>query len=712
MRNIFVLLIVFLMPFILLSQADFGDAPDGTIWWGGTAAFPTLDASTGPKHTSGNLSTFWIGGTSTKGANTSTMENNALVVNNDVDDGTPKMFLLLIGNPAPTNITIPITTSASHNPTTDIYLNVAIDVDNDLDFNDNPSMNWVVRNKIVRVPADTTLGFDFGPIGLGSDLILLPVWVRVTVTTESITSPWNGLGKSGGWTDGETEDWWYGIGPSLGQRVRSTAVAPSSVLPLPPASKLAPAKCIQLIQPQTYYVPCATSKCFRLGVKDCGDVAVANLGMSFELLRGNALASAPTITGSPTKVGNTTWFNICVTGWDCGEPPNNRFATYKIVVSYNDDGMYVHKDYEISFANTELPYGLDEDSNPHNWVAAEPLDTTGKSPWFVNQGVQITKLLKVWADPTWLANGDPQLVPSNLPSWATFNETNRSGDGTSATYTFQGTPVSSENGLQYLELEVSSSDPTDGFDPWTWKIPIYITDNNLLPNLTSEFGAAYNINVFKDQFIQTSMKASDQDKVLGKKDSLFYDFYLIDTENNQYYDIPTSTFTIAGDSASFKWIPTRDDIGNYKLVGQAFDYYMKMDTCKSDISVYYMEPDFTSSCPVGFAPHTVTFTDLSIAENTIITQYKWSFDDGSFSSDRNPVHTFNSSGTYTIALEVYNGFNRIEERKFFHVVVNTINFSADDTTGDIPFEVAFKNLSTTELPLSITSTTVTDAVFA
>ncbi|ROL62345.1 PKD domain-containing protein, partial [Bacteroidetes/Chlorobi group bacterium ChocPot_Mid] len=276
----------------------------------------------------------------------------------------------------------------------------------------------------------------------------------------------------------------------------------------------------------------------------------------------------------------------------------------------------------------------------------------------------------------------------------------------------QGTPTPSFNGLTYLELEVSSTDPTDDVVPWIWKIPIYITDNNLLPNLTKEFGAAYNINVFKNQSILTSMKAVDQDKTLGKLDSTFYDFYLWDTNKNQYHDIPSATFTIQGDSALFNWVPTINDVGNYKLVGQAWDYYMKMDTCKSDVSVYYMKPDFSSTCPVGFAPLSVTFTDKSVAENTTITQYKWSFDDGSFSTDRNPVHAFTNSGTYTVSLEIYNGINRVEERKFFYVVVNSIDFKADTTSGFVPFEVPFRNLSTTELPLSITSNTATSVEFS
>ncbi len=717
MKRFCTLLIVLLMPFILSGQADFGDAPDGSVWWGGTANFPTLNANTGPKHTAGNLSTFWIGGPTTRGANTTTLENDALQVNLDLDDGSPRVFLLLNGLPAPANITIPITTSASHNPTDDIYVNVAIDVDNDLDFDDNPDMNWVVRNKVVHLPSDTTLGFDFGPFGFGSDLVLLPAWVRVTVTTEAVDSPWNGLGKSGGWTDGETEDWWFGIGNSRGQRVRGTAVAPppGGPFPLPPSPNPTPAKCVQLIHPHTVYVKCDETKCFRIGVKDCGDVPVTDINVDFELIRGNPLQSGPTVTGSPIKIGNTTWFNICITGWDCEEPLESRWAKYKIKVTYDPDGLVVVKEFEMNIGNDENSQGIDDSSIPHNWVAAEPLDTTGNSPWFVNQSVEIVKRLVTWEGKDlggieWLT-GDPQLNVISQPSWGSFNETTRADDGTSATYTFQGVPTGNDNGIQYLELEVSSTEPGDGFDPWIWKIPIYVNNNDQIPELTKEFAARYNVNVFTNSKVQASMHGSDLDKTLGKVDSIFFDWYLWDSDSAAFYDATTTTFTIAGDSAVFQWAPTMDDIGNYKLVGQVWDYYLKMDTTKSDVSVYYMKPDFTNTCPVGFAPHTITFTDLSVVENTTITKYNWDFDDGKFSTQKNPEHTYNASGTYSVSLEIENGLTKAKEKKFFNVVVNDVDFEADSTEGDIPFEVAFNNLSDTELPLSITSTTTTDAEF-
>src|SRR3990172_8070366 len=205
MKKMICLFVILLLAFSLFGQADFGDAPDPT--------YPTLESSMGPYHTLGSSSTYWIGSLGTGPANTTTMEIDASVTDLDLDDGQPYLGVVIMGIPATAWVTVPITTSPSHNPAKDIYLNVAIDVDNDGDFDDFADQNWVVQNQIVNLAADTTLGFVFGPFGFGSDLLLFPVWLRVTATDVPIEQPWNGEGIAGGWTYGETEDWFYSFNP-------------------------------------------------------------------------------------------------------------------------------------------------------------------------------------------------------------------------------------------------------------------------------------------------------------------------------------------------------------------------------------------------------------------------------------------------------------------------------------------------------------------
>jgi PKD repeat protein len=718
MKKIITFLIFCLLPYIAFSQADFGDAPDnGTDWWGGTSHFPTLDANTGPKHIQGDVSTFWLGNIGTSGNNTTTMEADAKVIDNDEDDGQPFIFILLVGIPAPSNITVPISTSPSHNPATDIYVNVVIDVDNDLDFDDNPDQNWVVQNKVVHCLADTTLGFDFGPFGFGSDLLLLPVWARITLTTEPVNSPWNGAGKPGGWTYGETEDWWYGPSVGRGRNARKGGG------PVPPGGGGiggggggGGGKSITLVYPHTVYVKCDETKCFWLGVKSTGSTPATNISVSFNFSAGTPLQSGPSVVGDPVAIGNTTWFLICVTGWPCEGGEELRWAKYTIKVKYDPDGLYVTKSFEMEFGNDEYPMALDDQSQYVNHVAAEPLDSTDFSPWYVTQGEQITKQLVAWAGQypggiPWLNNGQPQLTVVKMPVWAQFNETDRSGDNNSATYTFTGTPANNHNGLDYLSVAVESSDPTDGFQPWIWDIPIYIINNNHPPEVERNFATNYSVNVFQDEFIMTSFSASDDDIRLGKQDTLFFDWYLWDTDSSRFFDDPSLTFTIAPDSAFLHWVPTMDDIGNYDMVGLVWDYYSGMDSSESEVNIFYLKPDFNSAYPVGFAPHTMQFTDNSDAINTEVVEWDWTFNDGGSSTQQNPIHTYNESGSYTVALSINNLTHTISDYKYNYVVVNELDFEAGATEGLAPFEVEFTNLSTTELPELYTSNTMTSATF-
>jgi PKD repeat protein len=64
-----------------------------------------------------------------------------------------------------------------------------------------------------------------------------------------------------------------------------------------------------------------------------------------------------------------------------------------------------------------------------------------------------------------------------------------------------------------------------------------------------------------------------------------------------------------------------------------------------------MKADFTwaPNLPVETLP--VQFTDLS--EGTYIAKWFWSFGDGEYSTDQNPVHTYARAGTYNVTLTIW-----------------------------------------------------------
>ena len=60
--------------------------------------------------------------------------------------------------------------------------------------------------------------------------------------------------------------------------------------------------------------------------------------------------------------------------------------------------------------------------------------------------------------------------------------------------------------------------------------------------------------------------------------------------------------------------------------------------------------DFTHSSDTYEAGDTVEFTNNSIGA----TSYSWDFDDGRISTAENPIHVFNSAGSYEVTLKVTN----------------------------------------------------------
>ena len=94
----------------------------------------------------------------------------------------------------------------------------------------------------------------------------------------------------------------------------------------------------------------------------------------------------------------------------------------------------------------------------------------------------------------------------------------------------------------------------------------------------------------------------------------------------------------------------------------------------------------------GEAPLLVTFTDTS---QGVLTDWQWDFGDGGTSAERNPLHTFQVQGTYTVTLTV-TGPDGMD------TTTGTINafpppvaaFQANPTSGPASLSVAFTNTST------------------
>ncbi len=105
---------------------------------------------------------------------------------------------------------------------------------------------------------------------------------------------------------------------------------------------------------------------------------------------------------------------------------------------------------------------------------------------------------------------------------------------------------------------------------------------------------------------------------------------------------------------------------------------------------------FVASPTSGDAPLKVAFTDASTGSPT---SWKWSFGDGTYSTSRNPSHTYNKAGKYTVSLTVKNarGSNTVTKSQYISVT-NSLKapvacFSASPTSGYAPLKVAFTDRS-------------------
>jgi PGF-pre-PGF domain-containing protein len=104
---------------------------------------------------------------------------------------------------------------------------------------------------------------------------------------------------------------------------------------------------------------------------------------------------------------------------------------------------------------------------------------------------------------------------------------------------------------------------------------------------------------------------------------------------------------------------------------------------------------FTANVTSGDAPLIIAFTDASTGADS----WSWAFGDGNTSTDRNPVHTYVTPGTYTVNLTVTNTAGSSSATKTVTVTepsgpAPVAGFTADVTSGNVPLAVRFTDTST------------------
>ncbi len=120
------------------------------------------------------------------------------------------------------------------------------------------------------------------------------------------------------------------------------------------------------------------------------------------------------------------------------------------------------------------------------------------------------------------------------------------------------------------------------------------------------------------------------------------------------------------------------------------------------------DANFTGAPTSGTRPLTVTFTNTSTG--TAPLSYAWNFGDpasgaSNTSGLRNPVHTYNNPGTYSVTLTVANAGGADTRTRTGYISVSApvppdANFTGAPTSGTSPLAVTFTNTSTGTAPLT------------
>ncbi len=201
-------------------RADYGDAPDGQeAYVGVTGAFPTYYNTTHSRvgdHCAHAVTTGqeMLGTTVSAEVDVTDPNDPDLVpnlVNADSDDG---MAIILSNHTARLSVTITVNATAPDVPR---YLNALIDFDQNGSWMEGAEgTEWTVINEVVNVTPGTTTTYTTLPFRWGVTTLPSPVWMRVSLTRETINETM--FAGVGGWDgiDQKTVQEWILLGdPSL-----------------------------------------------------------------------------------------------------------------------------------------------------------------------------------------------------------------------------------------------------------------------------------------------------------------------------------------------------------------------------------------------------------------------------------------------------------------------------------------------------------------
>lgn len=281
---------------------------------------------------------------------------------------------------------------------------------------------------------------------------------------------------------------------------------------------------------------------------------------------------------------------------------------------------------------------------------------------------------------------------------------------TPPTAEFNGSPTSGD-----VPLTVNFTDQSTGtIDTWSWDFGDGNTSTEQNPTHTYTVAGTYTVELTVSGTAGSDTETKT-DYITASTPAPVADFSGTPTSGTVPLDV-TFTDASTGEITSWSWdfgdggtsteqnpTHTYNAVGTYTVALTVTGPGGSDTETKTDYITVNPEPvapvaEFSGTPTEGDAPLTVEFTDESTGD---VTTWEWDFGDGGSSTEQNPTHVYNNSGTYTVALTVTGPAGNDTETKTDYITVNVAppvaDFTGDPTSGTVPLTVNFTDASTGEI---------------
>lgn len=271
---------------------------------------------------------------------------------------------------------------------------------------------------------------------------------------------------------------------------------------------------------------------------------------------------------------------------------------------------------------------------------------------------------------------------------------------------FWGSPRSGDVPLNVTFTDISTETPIE----WNWSfgdgtystvqnpVHTYSEAGNYTIALTAS-NAAGNDTVTKNNYINVTALKKPITDFWGTPRSGSAPLEVLFTDNTTGATAWNWSFGDGAYSTEQNPVHVYSKAGNHTVTLTASNAAGSNTKVKNSYIAVLQKPDanFWGSPRSGNAPLDVAFNDISTGSPTA---WKWSFGDGTYSTDQNPVHKYSKAGIYTVTLTVSNKAGSDTMTKSNYITVKTAPiklaavFSASPASGKAPLKVRFTDRST------------------